>query len=83
MKIEIHKSDSTGLGYYAAELEEVDNSYDIWGIDWYPDIDQWCKDTFGQQDFWGEEPVTGWKRMRNKYFFVKEDQLAWFLIRWS
>lgn len=82
MKIETHKPESAGLGYYAAELEEINTPDDIWGHKWYPDIDTWCEDTFGQQDLWGEAPVTGWKRIRNTYFFVKEEQLAWFLIRW-
>jgi len=82
VKIETHKPEYAGLGYYVAELEELDTPDDIWGIHWYTDIDKWCESTFGQQDIWGEEPVTGWKRIRNKYVFVKEDQLSWFLIRW-
>ena len=82
MKIETHKPETTGMGYYVAELLELDTENDPWGRTWYPEIDAWCTDTFGQQDAWGEEPNTGWKCLRNKYFFVKEDQLSWFLIRW-
>jgi len=78
VKIETHKPYSSGLGYYVAELEELGTINDPW----YPDIDEWCENTFGQQDLWGEEPQTGWKRMGNKYFFVQEDKLSWFLIKW-
>lgn len=84
MKIETQKPDSGGLGYFVAELEEpawIDID-DIWGLRWFPEIDEWCENTFGPQDLWGEEPVSGWKRMRTKYVFVKEDQLSWFLIKW-
>jgi hypothetical protein len=83
MKIETQKPAEDGMGYYVAELEEpADSGKDPWGAEWYRDIDEWCKTTFGHQDLWGEEPCTGWKRMRNKYFFVDEDKLAWFLLRW-
>jgi len=71
--------------YYIAELEEPTQSRpeDLWGFEWYPEIDEWCENTFGPQDFWGEEPVNGWKRMRNKYVFTYKDQLTCFVIRWS
>jgi hypothetical protein len=82
MKIETHKAHATGMGYHVAELEEPWPDSDSWGLHWYPDIDKWCEDTFGPQDLWGEKSVTGWKRMRNKYFFVEETTLSWFLIKW-
>jgi hypothetical protein len=82
VKIETTKPGSGGFGYYTAELEEPTIQEDIWGVKWFPEIDKWCEETFGPQDLWGEEPVNGWKRMRNKYFFVDDSQLTWFLIKW-
>lgn len=72
-------------GYYTAELDEPPwrPELNLWGTDWYPDIDAWCEEAFGPGDLWGEEPVTGWKRMRNKFFFVSNDELALFVLRWS
>jgi hypothetical protein len=63
-------------GYHIAELELPD----AWPL--LPRIDEWCEQTFGAQDIWGEDPVTGWKRMRNKYFFTDEAKLNWFILRW-
>lgn len=83
MRIEIHKPDESGAGYHVAELEEPETTDDPWGIKWFPEIDQWCEETFGKQDFWGSSIVSGWKRMRNKYFFTDEDKLSWFVIKWS
>ena len=70
--------------YYIAELDEPNwhPGFDPWGGDWYPDIDIWCIQTFGKSDLWGEKPVTGWKRMRNKYFFTEEKLLDMFVMRW-
>lgn len=85
MKIEVHKPHEAGYGYYVAEMEEPRGDElinDAWGFNWFPDIDAWCESTFGQQDYWGEEPQNGWKRMRNKYYFTNEDKLSWFLIKW-
>lgn len=72
-------------GYYTAELDEPKWTprMNLWGQDWFPDIDQWCEDVFGKGDLWGEEPVNGWKRMRNKYFFTDETKLEWFVLRWQ
>jgi hypothetical protein len=75
------KTDYYG-GYYVAELEEPHPALP-WGQDWYPEIDQWCNETFGSEDLWGENPVNGWKRMRDKYFFIDEAKLSWFVLRWS
>jgi hypothetical protein len=69
--------------YYIAELDEPLPLRDPWGRHWYPEIDEWCKQTFGVQDIWGESPVKGWKRMRNKYFFTDQAKLNWFITRWS
>lgn len=82
MKIEVHKPEDTGAGYHVAELEEPDDISDLWGFNWFPEIDDWCESTFGQQDLWGEQPVSGWKRMRAKYFFTDSSKLSWFLIKW-
>lgn len=73
-------------GYYIAELDlpapgEV--AKDPYGSYWYPDIDAWCESTFGEMDLWGDEPQTGWKRMRNKYFFTEEKLMSMFVLRWS
>jgi hypothetical protein len=72
-------------GYYIAELEEPEPEplSDPFGQFWYLEIDTWCVETFGASDFWGEYPVTGWKRMRNKYCFTDEAKLNWFMTRWS
>jgi hypothetical protein len=72
-------------GYYIAELDapEWHPGLNPWGGDWYPDIDIWCIQTFGKSDLWGEEPVTGWKRMQNKFFFTEENKLMLFVLRWS
>jgi hypothetical protein len=83
MKIE---TSSLQGDYYIAELPEVPtvpHNNDPWFHESYTDIDQWCEETFGSQDFWGEEPVTGWKRMRNKYYFVDQSKLNWFVLRWE
>ena len=56
---------------------------DPWGRDWFPEIDQWCIDSFGEQDIWGEEPVNGWKRMRNKWYFIDESMLSMFMLKWQ
>lgn len=73
-------------GYYIAELEFPTPgklAKDPYGHGWYPDIDAWCESTFGEMDLWGDEPQTGWKRMRSKYFFTDQKKLEWFVMRWS
>jgi hypothetical protein len=72
-------------GYYTAELDEPEwhPNMNMWGQDWYPEIEKWCRITFGKSDLWGEEPVNGWKSMRNKFFFTEEKQLEWFILRWT
>ena len=74
-----------GNDYYIAELEypEQAKKLDIWGLSWYTEIDDWCTRTFGPQDMWGEEPVSGWKKMRNKYYFTKDSQRAFFILKWA
>lgn len=71
--------------YHIVELEEPEWIKDLnpWYHHHYKDTDDWCEKTFGPGDIWGEEPVTGWKRMRNKYFFTKESLRSWFVLRWS
>ena len=72
-------------GYYVAELDEpkAQEAPAGWGHNWYPEIDAWCEKTFGDQDLWGENPVNGWKRMRNRYFFTEEKSRTLFVIKWS
>lgn len=78
------KTHYEGDEYYIAELPTPDyDNGDPWFFTEFKDTDRWCEDTFGVQDLWGEEPVTGWKRMRNLYFFVDEEQLTWFITRWK
>jgi hypothetical protein len=80
----IHTEYTTG--YYIAELvypNPTEVADDPYGLDWYPDIDEWCEGTFGESDGWGEEPLNGWKRMRNRYFFTDEAKLNWFVTRWA
>ena len=71
-------------GYYVAEFDEPeDGIIDVWGYSWFQEGDEWSEQIFGASDVWGEEPVIGWKRMRNKYFFTEEKQLSWFALRWA
>lgn len=76
-----------GMDYHIAELTEpdpdVNYNVDLFGDTWYPDVDKWCEQTFGPTDIWGENPVNGWKRMQNKYFFTSESLLNMFVLRWS
>ena len=69
--------------YYMITLNEPTDSKDPWFINEYQDTDKWCEETFGAQDLWGQEPVTGWKRMRNRYYFVSESSRELFVLRWS
>ena len=83
MKIQTYRPDGPGMGYYVAELEKPNNfSLDTWG-DTYKEVSIWCTDTFGHEDYWGEWPATGWKRMQHRYYFDKEDKLTLFILRWS
>ena len=77
MSIEIKNSD----GYYIAVLPEP-VVYDPWGRQWFPEVDKWCTETFGATDSWGKDPVSGWKRIRNQYFFTDESKRTWFIVRW-
>ena len=74
-----------GIDYYILQLEDEDifESSDKWGHELFPEQIEWCRQTFGDEDIWGELPVTGWKRMRNKFFFTTEDQRTLFALRWS
>ena len=82
MKLEI--VEHYGGDYHVVELEDpIDNGHDLWYFEGYKDTDVWCEQTFGLQDLWGEPPVTGWKRMRNRYYFVGETKMSLFLMRWA
>ena len=70
--------------YYIATLDIPELDYgDGYGRLWYPDVDKWCAETFGEADLWGDEPRNGWKRMQNKYYFVDEAKLNWFVLKWT
>ena len=69
--------------YYVAELDEPDEWGNGWGHEWFPEIDEWCTNTFGESDLWGEEPKTGWKRMRARYCFTEEKTREWFILKWA
>ena len=71
--------------YFAAVLPAPTESKidDPYGVHWYPEIDQWCENTFGRSDIWGLAPVTGWKRMLNKYYFTSEGLRELFVLRWT
>jgi hypothetical protein len=69
--------------YFVVTLPEGITAGDPWGITWYPDIDSWCEQTYGTRDMWGEPPVNGWKRMRNKYYFTDDTKRLWFIMRWA
>jgi hypothetical protein len=71
--------------YYIVQVDVTDAmlAEDPWGREWFPEIEAWCHQTLGQQDMWGEPVVTGWKRMRNKFFFADEDMLTMFKLVWG
>lgn len=81
MKLEIAETCSV---YHIVEVPDPINvGKDLWDNESYTATDLWCEQTFGPQDVWGSEPATGWKRMRNRYYFVDENKLDWFVLRWS
>mgnify|MGYP003352725831 CR=1 FL=1 len=69
--------------YYTVEIMEDHLPDDPWYHRSFPNVDTWCAETFGDQDRWGDEPVTGWKRMRNTYFFTEKSKMDWFVVKWS
>ena len=83
MKLEI--VETLGDGYHIIDVEEPEWIRDInpWYHYDYKEVDAWCEQTFGSQDVWGSKPVTGWKRMRNRYYFVDKGKLRWFVLRWA
>ena len=73
--------------YWVAEVSvsAYDAIQDVFLIH-HPDlvtIDQWCEETFGPSDMWGEDRVTGWKRMYKRYYFSNTELLNMFALRWS
>ncbi len=75
-----------GVDYYIAELSDITD--EMWATDprgyhWHTDVAEWCTNTFGPSDIWGENPVTGWKQMRNKFYFTKASMRTFFILRWS
>jgi hypothetical protein len=69
--------------YYTVTIDEDHQSGDTWYEHSFQDVDAWCGQTFGEQDLWGEDPKTGWKRMRNRYFFTDKNKRDWFVLKWS
>ena len=69
--------------YYVITIDEDYTLNDPWFEKSFLDVDAWCTETFGLIDPWGGEPVTGWKRMRNKYVFTEKRMADWFVVRWS
>jgi len=82
MKLEVFERDGD---YHMVDLEvpEWAKAMNPWYYHDFKEVDVWCEQTFGPQDIWGSDPVTGWKRMRNRYYFVGEDKLNWFVLRWQ
>lgn len=72
------------VDYYFAELGEfVAPDRDIFcNIPMKP-LEDWCESVFGEQDIWGSEPVSGWKRMRNTFYFTREELRDMFVLRWT
>ena len=73
----------SGSEYYIVEVDAFHDHRDPWYYTSFKEIDKWCVQTFGAQDFWGVDPKTGWKRMRNRYFFGTQSKRDWFVLRWS
>ena len=73
------------MDYFILEIAITDGMYaaDPWGRLWFPEIYTWCNATFGKEDMWGAQPITGWKRMRNTYFFTSEEMMCMFKLRWE
>lgn len=70
--------------YWAAAFEDFqyDKTDPYCHIPMAP-IEDWCEDVFGEQDIWGSDPVTGWKRMRNVFYFTQESARDMFVLRWA
>ena len=84
MKLEI--VEYHGGDYHIVDLADtpgLPHIGDPWFDDTFKDVDVWCEQTFGSQDIWGSEIISGWKRMRNRYYFAGEDKLNWFVTRWA
>ena len=78
------KTESPIADYFILEIAVTDEmvAEDPWLLHQFLEIDKWCADSFGEQDVWGSDPVNGWKRLRNKYFFTKEDMCSMFMLKW-
>ena len=68
--------------HYVAELRDYTDAETRYG-DTHPKITEWCTQTFGTEDCWGADPISGWKRMTNRYYFTDEQNLELFVLRWS
>lgn len=73
----------SGGVYYTVTINEDHKEGDAWYHQSFQDVDAWCTETFGEHDIWGNEPSSGWKRMRNVYFFTDKSKKDWFVVRWS
>lgn len=83
MIIETQSRTEQYWGYYTATIDEDHHDGDPWYHDSFAEISSWCINTFGNEDLWGSKPKSGWKRMRNKFFFDDESKLNLFVLRWA
>lgn len=81
MKIEItdYNVDDPDQGYYVVGVD-AEQRGETYYDEKYPYLTAWCLQTFGPEDFWGSDPVSGWKRMGNQYYFTKEEMRTIFLL---
>ena len=82
MKLSLDNHFGAGL-YHTVTVEEDHLENDAWYDNSLNEVDAWCVETFGVSDSWGDTPYSGWKRMRNVYFFIDKSKKDWFVIRWS
>jgi hypothetical protein len=69
--------------YHIVQILKECDPDDLWYLKSFHDVDEWCSDTFGPQDIWGSDPTSGWKRMRNNYYFLDKQDLMIFVLKWS
>ena len=84
MKIEVEdfNIDDPNQCYYVVGVD-AECTGETYYDEQHPDLSKWCLQTFGAEDFWGSNPVTGWKRLGNKYYFTKAEMRSVFLLRWT
>ena len=83
MNLRIQESNEDIDAYFIVAILEDHLPVDPWYENSFPEVDKWCKETFGMQDLWGGTPKSGWKRMRNSYYFTDNSLRSMFVLRWS